>query len=54
MNDDILHSCIASVSGDASNWVFNFDHKPKIFCNTYAMCLTSCLVKYTPAENYTQ
>jgi len=40
--------------GDASNWVFNFDRKPKISWNTYATCLTSCLVKYTPVGNYAE
>lgn len=40
--------------GDASNWVFHLDHKPKIFCNTYAICLTSCLVKHTPSYNYAE
>jgi hypothetical protein len=49
-NNDILHSCTAASPGDTSNWVFNFDHKPKIFCKTYAIRLTSCLVKYTPVD----
>jgi hypothetical protein len=40
--------------GDTSNWVFNFDCNPKIFCNTYAICLTTCLVKYTPTDNYAE
>jgi hypothetical protein len=41
-------------SGDISNRVFNFDRKAKLFCNTYAICLTFCLVKYTPVDNYAE
>jgi len=40
--------------GDTSNWVFNLEHKRKIFCNTYAICLTSRLVKYTPLDNHAE